>query len=127
MSVCKPDYALSLGAFSNLHVDEVLKIFNQHRKLQIELEQGDLLTMDYSSALFFGLKDVKVIVFQHLTYRKDYTDPEGEFRYVTMDRKMISPKNVESALQLFYVYISGVTSGKPAPIKSLTRKQVYAL
>ena len=99
---------------------ELLEMFKEKKVL--EVENGDqLFVMDYCTGLFFGQRDVKVVAFQHLVKRKDYTDPEGEFRYVTMDRKMMDPRDVGKTLSQFYKYVQDLSMGKKPKVQALTK------
>ena len=105
---------------------ELLEMFKEKKVL--EVENGDqLFVMDYCTGLFFGQRDVKVVAFQHLVKRKDYTDPEGEFRYVTMDRKMMDPRDVGKTLSEFYRYVKVISQGGRPKIKTLAKEELSRL
>lgn len=105
---------------------ELLEMFKEKKVL--EVENGDqLFVMDYGTGLFFGQRDVKIMVFRHLVKRKDYTDPEGEFRYVTMDRKMMDPRDVGKTLSEFYRYVKVISEGGRPKIKTLAKEELSRL
>lgn len=117
---------LNKGEFLSAPHAELLEMFKEKKVL--EVENGDqLFVMDYGTGLFFGQRDVKIMVFRHLVKRKDYTDPEGEFRYVTMDRKMMDPRDVGKTLSEFYRYVKVISEGGRPKIKTMTKEQLNHL
>lgn len=108
--------------FFSVPREEILRKFDVMKKIHVE-HGNSLFIMDFSSGLFFGKASKKVVAFQHLVQRRDYTDPEGEFRYVTMDRKMMDPRDVDKTLSEFYRYVSDISCGKKPKVKALTKDE----
>ena len=117
---------LSKGEFLTSPQVEVLEKFMEKKVLHVE--NGDqLFVMDFTTGLFFGQKNVRVMAFQHLVKRKDYQDPEGEFRYVTMDRKMMDPRDVGKTLSEFYRYVKVISEGGRPKIKTMAKEELSRL